>query len=120
MDLNEINTSAPIFSSINGGVNYFEFEPQSNDIDIREFLSTKWDEVTDIVRKHTYHYPQKLQLTVKMTLQKPTDNQQERVAVYFNARTVVVYYKGISDEIYEELVDKIVPKLVTSSSYGSS
>ena len=119
MDLNEIHNSTPTLSSINGGVNYYEFEPQSNDIDIMEYLYKKRDEISDIVRKHTNHYPQKLQLTVEMTLQKPSDNEPERVSVYFNTSTVVVYYEGISDETYEELVDNIVSKLVTFSSYGS-
>ena len=36
MDLNEIHISTPTLSSINGGVNYYEFEPKSNDIDIME------------------------------------------------------------------------------------
>ena len=118
MDLNEIHNSTPTLSSINGGVNYYKFEPKSNDIDIMEYLFKKRDEVTDIVRKHTNHYPQKLQLTVEMTLQKPSDNEPERVSVYFNTRTVV-YYEGILDETYEELVDDTVSKLVTFSSYGS-
>ena len=119
MDLNEIHNSTPTLSSINGGVNYYEFEPQSNDIDIMEYLFKKRDEISDIVRKHTNHYPQKLQLTVEMTLQKPSDNEPKRVSVYFNSSTVVVYYEGISDETYEELVENIVSKLVTFSSYGS-
>ena len=93
--------------------------PQSNDIDIMEYLYKKRYEVTDIVRKHTNHYPQKLQLTVEMILQKPSDNEPERVSVYFNTSTVVVYYEGISDETYEELVDSKVSKLVTFSSNGS-
>ena len=54
-----------------------------------------------------------------MTLQKPSDNEPEIVSVYFNTSTVVVYYEEISDETYEELVDNIVSKLVTFSSYGS-
>ena len=54
-----------------------------------------------------------------MTLQKPSDNQPERAGIYFNPCTVVVYYEEISDETYEELVDKIVSKLVTFSIYGS-
>ena len=54
-----------------------------------------------------------------MTLQKQSDNEPERVSVYFNTSTVIVYCEGISDESYEELVDNIVSKLVTFSSYGS-
>ena len=34
MDLDEIHNSTPTRSPINGGVNYYEFKPQSNDIDI--------------------------------------------------------------------------------------
>ena len=79
-----------------------------------EYLYKKRDEFSDIVRKHTNHYPQKLQLTVEMTLQKPLDNEPERVSIYFNTGTVVVYYEGISDETYEELVDNLVSKLVLS------
>ena len=54
------------------------------------YLFTKLDEETDIVRKHTNHYPQKVQLAVEITFQKPTNNEPERVSVYFNTSTVVV------------------------------
>ena len=81
-------------------------------------MYTKRDEVTDIVRKHTYNYPKKLELSVEMKLQKPSYNEPERVSVYFNTSTVVVYYGGISDETYEEMVDNIVSKLLNFSSYG--
>ena len=55
-----------------------------------QYLFTKLDEENDIVIKHTNHYPQKIQLAVEMTFQKPTDNEPERVSVYFNTSTVVV------------------------------
>ena len=54
-----------------------------------------------------------------MTLQKPLDEEVEKVSVYFNTETVTVYHSGISDESYESLIDNIVSKLVIFSSYGS-
>ena len=54
-----------------------------------------------------------------MTLQKPLEEEVEKVSVYFNTETVTVYHSGISDESYESLIDSIVSKLVIFSSYGS-
>ena len=54
-----------------------------------------------------------------MTLQKPLDDDQEKLSMFFNTKTRIVYHSGISDEIFEDLVDNIVSKLVSFSSYGS-
>ena len=54
-----------------------------------------------------------------MTLQKPLEEEIEKVSVYFNTATMTVYHSGISDESYESLVDNIMSKLVMFSSYGS-
>ena len=54
-----------------------------------------------------------------MTLQKPLDEEVEKVSVYFNTETVTVYHSGISDESCESLIDNILSKLVIFSSYGS-
>ena len=56
---------------------------------------------------------------VEMTLQKPGEEEPEKVSVYFNTNTTTVYYTGITDTIFEELVDNIVSKLVSFSSCGS-
>ena len=42
---------------------------------------------------------------VEMTLQKPGEEEPEKVSVYFNTNTTTVYYTGITDTIFEELVD---------------
>ena len=84
-----------------------------------EFLFVKRKKNSDILRKHTNQYPQKLQLTVELSLQKPTAEKTERITVYFNTNTVSVYHTGLSDEAFTELVDSIVTKIVTFSSHGS-
>ena len=68
---------------------------------------------------HTHKFPQKLQLNVEMTLQKPLEEEIVKVSVYFNTETVTVYHSGISDEGYESLIDNIKSELVIFSSYGS-
>ena len=84
-----------------------------------EFIFRKREEVLGIIQKHTQTLPQKLQVNVEMTLQKPLEEEIEKVSVYFNTETVTVYHSGISDESYESLIDSIVSKLVIFSSYGS-
>ena len=113
LDPQETNPSTPILSSIKGGINYYELVPQVNDLDIMEYLFRKRSEIEDVIRKHTNQFPQKVQLMVEMTLQKPTDDDPEKVTVYFNTHTTILYYTGISDTTYEDLVDTIVSKLVS-------
>ena len=60
-----------------------------------------------------------MQLNVEMTLQKPTDEDPEKVTVYFNTNTTTNYYTGISETTYEDLVNTIVSKLVSFSGSGS-
>ena len=117
MDPVESSPAKPVVSSIKGGINY-ELHPTSNDLDIMEYLFRKRNEIEEIIRKHTNQYPQKMQLMVEMTLQKP-EEEPEKVSVYFNTNTTTVYYTGITDTVFEELVDNIVSKLVSFSSYGS-
>ena len=100
LDPSETNPSTPILSSIKGGINYYELVPEVNDLEIMENWFRKRSE--------------------KMSLQKPTDEDAEKVTVYFNTHTTTVYYTGISDITYEDRVDTIVSKLVSFSSYGSS
>ena len=69
-----------------------------------EYLFRKRNEIEEIIRKHTNQYPQKMQLMVGMTLQKP-EEEPEKVSVYFNTNTTTVYYTGITDTVFEELVD---------------
>ena len=119
MEEDDVDSSRPTVSSISGGVNYYEFQPGEKDLDIMEYMFRKRDEVTRIIQKHTHKFPQKLQINVEMTLQKPLDEEVEKLSVYFNTKTVTVYHSGISDESYESLIDNIVSKLVIFSSYGS-
>ena len=119
MEEDDVDSSRPTVSSISGGLNYYEFQPGEKDLDIMEYMFRKRDEVARIIQKHTHKFPQKLQINVEMTLQKPLDEEVEKVSVYFNTETVTVYHSGISDENYESLIDNIVSKLVIFSSYGS-
>ena len=119
MDPVESSPATPVVSSIKGGINYYELHPTSNDLDIMEYLFRKRNEIEEIIRKHTNQYPQKMQLMVEMTLQKPGEEEPEKVSVYFNTNTTTVYYTGITDTVFEELVDNIVSMLVSFSSYGS-
>ena len=115
----DINPVKPTATSINGSINYYEITPESTSLDIMEYLFAKRKEISDIVRKHTNQYPQKMQLTVELSLTKPVAEETERVTVYFNTETVSLYHTGLSDETYTELVDSIVTKLVSFSSHGS-
>ena len=119
MEEDGIDLTRPTVSSISGGVYYYEFQPGENDLDIMEYLFIRRDEVSRIIQKHTQKFPQKLQLNVELTLQKPLEQEKENVSVYFNTETVTVYHPGISDESYESFIDNIVSKLVIFSSYGS-
>ena len=84
-----------------------------------EYLFRNREEISKTVQRHTHKFPRKVQLVVEMTLQKPLDDDQEKLSVFFNTNTRIVYHSGISDEIFEDLVDNIVSKLVSFSSYGS-
>ena len=90
LDPRETNPSTPILNAVKGGINYNEFEPQVNDLHIMEYLFRKRSETEDVIRKHTNKFPQKVQLMVGMTLQKPTDEEPEKVTVYFNTHTTTV------------------------------
>ena len=118
MDSVKSSPATPVVSSIKGGINYYELHPASNDLDIMEYLFRKRNEIEEIIRKHTNHYPQKKELMVEMTLQKPGE-EPEKVSVYFNTNTTTVYYTGITDTVFEELVDNTVSKLISFLSYGS-
>ena len=118
MDPVESSPATPVVSSIKGGINYYELHPTSNDLDM-EYLFRKRNEIEEIIRKNNNQYPQKMQLMVEMTLQKTGEEEPEKVSVYFNTNTTTVYYTGITDTVFEELVDNIVSKLVSFSSYGS-
>ena len=100
LDPRETNPSTPILSSIKGGINYNELEPQVNDLEIMEYLFRKRIEIEDVIRKHTNQFPQTVQLMVEINLQKPTDEDPEKITVYFYTHTTTVYYTGISDTTY--------------------
>ena len=108
----EIDLTRPTVSSISGGVNYNEFQPLEKDLDIMEFMFRKREEVSRIIQKQTHKLPQKLQVNMEMTLQKPLEEEIEKVSVYFNTESVTVYHSGISDKSYESLFDSIVSRLV--------
>ena len=121
LDLEEdqIDLTRPTVSSISGGVKYYEFQPGEKNLDIMDNMFRKRDEVSRTIEHHTYKFPQKLQVNVEMMVQKPLEEEIEKVSVYFNTETVTVYHSGISYESYESLIDNIVSKLVIFSSYGS-
>ena len=91
LDPQETNPSTTILSSIKGVINYYRLVPQVNDLDTMEYLLIKRSEIEDVIRKHTNQFPQKVQLMVEMNLQKPTDEDPEKVTVYFNTHTTTVY-----------------------------
>ena len=113
LDPRETSPSTTILSSVKVRINYYELEPQVIDLDIVEYLFRKWSEIDDVIRKHTNQFQQKMQLMVKMTLQKPTDEDPEKINVIFNTHTTTIYYTGVSVTTYEDL------KLVSFSIYGS-
>ena len=95
MEEDEIDLTRPTVSSISCGVNYYEFQPGENDLDILEYMFRRRDEVPRIIQKHAQKFPQKLQVNVEMTLRKPLEEEVEKVSVYFNTETVTVYHSGI-------------------------
>ena len=77
MKEDEFDLTRPTVSSISGCVNYYEFQPGENDLDIMEFMFRKPEEVSRIIQKHTQKFSQKLQVNVEMTLQKPLEEEVE-------------------------------------------
>ena len=54
MEEDMIDSSMSSLSSISGGVNYYEFQPEDKYLDIMEYMFRKRDEVSRTIQKHTH------------------------------------------------------------------
>ena len=73
MEEDEIDLTLPTVSSFSGCVIYYEFQPGEKSLDRMENMFRKRDKESRIIQKHTKKFSLKLQVRVKMTLQKPLE-----------------------------------------------
>ena len=89
-------------------------------MDIIEYVSRKLDKLSRVIQTHTHththKFPQKLQLNVERTLQKPSEEETEKVSLIFNTETMTISFWDFMWKLW--IIDNIVSKLVISS-YGS-
>ena len=64
----DMNPVKPTVTSNNGSINYYKTTPESTSLDNMEYVFARRKETSDIVRKHTNLYHQKLQLTLELSL----------------------------------------------------
>ena len=94
LEQDEIDLTRSTVSSISGGVNYYDSQPEEKDLDIVEFMFRKRKKVSRFIQKRAHKFPQKLQVNVEMTLQNSLEEEIEKVSVYFNTETVTCTTQG--------------------------
>ena len=119
----------PSKSAFGGVLQNYLLSPNNDEslMDIRQFMSIKRAHVEELVNERLASGPQKMQMSIELRLMKPTrestnpndDDDDERVVIFCNSWMTQILPEGLTDEVYDKMIEKMLAVFFTFASSGS-
>ena len=84
-----------------------------------EFLLEKETLIRETLLENSQRKPVKVQLSVKLILQKPIEEDTEKIEVHLNTDMIPVFAQGLAKETFFEMIDKLLSTLFSFTAHGS-
>ena len=101
------NQAVPVQLAIRGALEIYEIEGNDH-TDVLSFMNSSRYHINELIRQKTLEGPQKVQLSLSITLTKGINEEEKHVTIYANAEMQIVYTDGLSEEQFCESVQLIV------------
>ena len=104
-----------------GSLETYQLKRRITSIDLFELLCKEKNQIQNLIREKCRNGPKKFQLTTELKLVKPKvdDDSQETITIYTNTKLQPVYFYGITDNDYYQLIEQLTSALFTFASQGS-
>ena len=112
------NQAVPVQSAIRGALEIYEIEGNDH-TDVLSFMNSSRYHINELIRQKTLEGPQKVQLSLSITLTKGINEEEKHVTIYANAEMQIVYTDGLSEEQFFESVQHIVNVVSMYATSGS-
>ena len=112
------NQAVPVQSAIRGALEIYEIEGNDH-TDVSSFMNLSRYHITELIRQKTLEDPQKVQLSLSITLTKGVTEEEKHFTIYANAEMQIVYTDGLSEEQFFESVQHIVNMVSMYATSGS-
>ena len=112
------NQAVPVQSAIRGALEIYEIEGNDH-TDVLSFMNSSMYHINELLRQKTLEGPQKVQLSLSITLTKGINEEEKHVTIYANAEMKIVYTDGLSEEQFFESVQHIVNVVSMYATSGS-
>lgn len=92
----------------------------SSEKDLLQFFVNQEQEIKDIVEENTNFRPQKVQLTIQLSLTKPNPDEENVKQIDFYACSdMITVYNQLNDEQFHAMIEQMMNNLVNFASNGS-
>ena len=105
-------------SAFNNTFKIFKIEAQDNQ-DLLEFLLEMETLIRETLMENSQRKPVKVQLSVKLILRKPIEEDTDRIEVHFNTDMIPVFAQGLAKETFFEMIDKLLSTLFSFTAHVS-
>ena len=89
------NQAVPVQSAIRGALEIYEIEGNDH-TDVLSFMNSSRYHINELIRQKTLEGPQKVQLSLSITLTKGINEEEKHVTIYANAEMQIVYTDALS------------------------
>ena len=112
------NQAVPLQSAIRGALEIYEIEGNDH-TDVLSFMNSSRYHINELIRQKTLEGPQKVQLSLSITLTKGINEEEKHLTFYANAEMQIVYTDALSEEQFFESVQHIVNVVSMYATSGS-
>lgn len=108
-------------TAFKGNLQVFEADHQLKCNDLFELLLSERSSIQQLVRENTRQSPKKVQLTAELELTKPklTADPPETITIHVNTKMIPVYFYGLGETEFNEMVETLTLSLYSFASHGS-
>ena len=105
-------------SAFNNTFKIFKIEAE-DDHNLLEFLLEKETLIQETLMENSQRKLKKVQLSVKLILQKPIEEDTDKIEVHLNTDMNRVFAQGLAKETFFEMIDKLLSTLFSFRAHGS-
>ena len=105
-------------SAFNNTFKIFKIEAEDKH-DLLEFLLEKETLIRETLMEYSQRKPVEVQLSVKLILQKPFEEDADKIENHLNTDMIPVFAQGLAKETFFEMIDKLLSTLISFTAHGS-
>lgn len=109
----------PSSSSCSAALKIYELPVDNSEADLLQYMLTQKSTIYDVILQNVKNFSYKVQFSAIISLVKPDGPEEKQIDVFLNTYMMPVFFDGLSDEQFLDMVQQMISTLNVFATYGS-